>query len=593
MTVVANPFARSASETSMLADASLAVAWPLVEFFTTLVRESGSADERTAFAYLQRQLEQIGVPFQLYEPELYLSVPKQASVELNGRLFAAKAQAFSANTPPRGVNAAVVYVPAVNVDEVATFTDHDYAAAAYDVHGKIVLTEGLANPECAWDFEERGAVAQVYINPGQRVHWGIATTVWGTPDLDSMRRIPQTPVVAINRADGDYLVSLARAGQLALTVHSLSDQGWKKAPLVVAEIKGTEEPQRFVLAHGHVDSWGVGGGDNAVGNAALLELARVFWKNRAALRRSVRLAWWPGHSTGRYAGSTWYADRFALDLSENCIAQVNIDSPGCRGATDFRDISWMSETAGHAHQAILDVTGQPATGERAHRAGDYSFNNIGISSFFMLLSTKSEKEIADKGLYAVGGCGANIEWHTEDDTIEVADREILLRDIKVYISALGRVVNADVYPFDFIALADEFAATLERYSAAAGERFDLAPALAEVRVLRAALQRFYAAAASAARAGDRAACARANEAMLRMARLLVPINFGRAGRFRHDPAAPIRELPDLAPALGLAELSPASDLAHFTVTHLARGQNRLIDALRQARRESELALPPA
>jgi hypothetical protein len=75
-----------------------------------------------------------------------------------------------------------------------------------------------------------------------------------------------------------------------------------------------------------------------------------------------------------------------------------------------------------------------------------------------------------------------------------------------------------------------------------------------------------------------------------MARILIPINFGREGRFRHDPAAPIRELPDLAPARTLADLSPDSDLAHFTVAHLVRGQNRLVDALRQAEREVKLAL---
>ena len=70
----------------------------------------------------------------------------------------------------------------------------------------------------------------------------------------------------------------------------------------------------------------------------------MLWANRDKLKRSVRIAWWPGHSTGRYAGSTWFADAFAIDLDENCVAQVNCDSPGCRWATLFKDISWMSET---------------------------------------------------------------------------------------------------------------------------------------------------------------------------------------------------------------------------------------------------------
>ena len=97
-----------------------------------------------------------------------------------------------------------------------------------------------------------------------------------------------------------------------------------------------DDPDEFLLVHGHYDSWYVGIGDNATGDATLLELARVLHANRGRLKRSVRIAWWPGHSTGRYAGSTWYADTFADDLDEWCIGHLNIDSPGCVGATAYR-----------------------------------------------------------------------------------------------------------------------------------------------------------------------------------------------------------------------------------------------------------------
>jgi hypothetical protein len=61
--------------------------------------------------------------------------------------------------------------------------------------------------------------------------------------------------------------------------------------------------------HGHYDSWDVGVGDNATGDAAMLEIACALWTHRDKLRSAAsRIAWWPGHSTGRFAGSTWYAD---------------------------------------------------------------------------------------------------------------------------------------------------------------------------------------------------------------------------------------------------------------------------------------------
>ena len=61
--------------------------------------------------------------------------------------------------------------------------------------------------------------------------------------------------------------------------------------------------------------WDIGIGDNAVGDATLLELARIFNDNRDQMARSLRVAWWSGHSTGRYGASTWYADAFGLDLA--------------------------------------------------------------------------------------------------------------------------------------------------------------------------------------------------------------------------------------------------------------------------------------
>ena len=157
----------------------------------------------------------------------------------------------------------------------------------------------------------------------------------------------------------------------------------------VATIPGAEEPDKFVLVHGHYDSWDVGVGDNATGDATLLELARVLWQHRGGLRRSVKLAWWPGHSTGRYAGSTWFTDAFALDLDRNCLAQINCDSPGCRWATSYHETRSFTRDV-PASPPTRSATSCPTPSSRPVRppqAGDYSFNNIGLPSFFMLSST--------------------------------------------------------------------------------------------------------------------------------------------------------------------------------------------------------------
>ncbi len=381
-------------------------------------------------------------------------------------------------------------------------------------------------------------------------------------------------MVAVNNPDGQELIKLAGTRKTA-TIRTRLEEGWFKQKVPVVEIRGAEEPEKFVLLHGHYDSWDVGVGDNATGDATMLEIARVLAKHAGRLRRSVRIAWWPGHSTGRYAGSTWFADHFALDLDANCVAQINCDSPGCRWATEFKDVSWTRETEDYAKQVIKAVAGLEAHGERPHRAGDYSFNNIGISSLLMLSSTMPDDLRAKKGYYTVGGCGGNIAWHTENDTIEIADRDILLRDIKVYAEMVMSIADAPLLPFDWRAQVEEFGETIAGYQKAAGKAFDFAPATAATASLAKSLDRFH----KAAKRGT-VPLAAANYAVQRLARILIPINYTTGPRFRHDPATPVQPLPTLAAATQLKGMDKTR--AGFARTTLTRGQNRYVAALREA-----------
>ena len=571
--------ARPAFEERLLNDLSPDVPWALIERFSTLVRESGSEDERRAAEYIAGRLREFGVPHQVYEPELFLSVPVSASLEVEGQRIRAKTPSFSASTGPQGVTGEVVYVPRKRSESEDPF---DFTAPGeQDVRGKIVMTDGFAAPGAVRYFESQGAIGQIYVNPGKDIHWGICTTIWGAPDLDSAPRQPRTPVISISRPDGEALGRRLRNGGLTATLYTELKEGWFPCPLIVAEIEGQEEPERFVLVHGHYDSWDVGVGDNAVGDASLLELARLFHKHRAGLARSLKVAWWPGHSTGRYAGSTWFADTFALDLARNCIAQVNVDSPGCRWATEYYDISWMTEAEDFCIQTIRDVTGKEASGERPHQAGDYSFNNIGLSSFFMLLSSVPKEVLAEKGYYPVGGCGGNIAWHTENDTLEIADRDNLMRDLRVYVATLQRVLNNPVHPFDFRKLGREFRDTLTRYAAAAGDAVDFAPAFEALDTLQAELDELYRQIPPLLRRPVTDPAVRAvNDTLLELGRILIPINFTRNGQFRNEPAVPIPPLPDIAPALDL----PSATGHHRNVlrTHVRRGVNRVAWAFERA-----------
>lgn len=563
-------------ETEILSAATVDEPWALVESFSTFKREHPTDVNRGMDEVVQR-LRKHGVEVTVHEPSLYLSLPGAARVEAGGKSFRAKPPAYSVDAR-KGISGELVYVGARHNAMITDMFEQKVDTTeelANRVRGKIVISEGFASPGLVSQFEEIGAIGVIGINPGVDVHWGICTTIWGTPDLDDLPRKPKIAAVAVNQPDGEALIEIADKGG-KVTLFTEMEEGWFTSKLPEVFIPGTEEPEKYVFLHGHLDSWDVGVGDNATGDATMLEIARVLWANRGKLKRSVRICWWPGHSTGRYAGSTWFSDAFALDLEENAVAQVNCDSPGCRWASEFINLCRMSETETFLAEVIEEVAGKAIEGERPHRAGDYSFNNIGISSYLMLSSTMPDVLREEKGYYTVGGCGGNIAWHTENDTLEIADKDILLRDIKVYLLAVLRNANATILPFDWRATTKEFTETIDDYQAKAGDRFDLSASKKAVAELSSALEDFYA----GVEAGKIAPKV-ANQVIQDLARILVPINFTRVPRFHHDPALTIPALPSIAVA---AELDSHADTLGFAKTQLVRGQNQLISALRQAKR---------
>ena len=561
---------------NLLADTSFDLGWSLIERFAVLVRESGSLDERAAAHFITSRLEVLGIPCESHEPELYLSVPRSASVDLDGTELMARPPSFSASTGPEGLAAQPVHVPADPIGGMAELFNATHGEDIPDVSGKIVVTEGYPMPAAVQQLEAAGAVGQIYINPGVRIHWGICTPVWGTPGEAQLGEKPSTPVVAINRPDGDRVLAAIEAGLESLAISTELDEGWFSCPLPVARIDGQEED--FVLVHGHYDSWDIGIGDNAVGDATLLELARILHKNREELRRSVRIAWWPGHSTGRYAGSTWYADNFALELHRHCVAAVNIDSPGCKGATDYDEVAWMAEAAEVARSSIVSVADVEPARQRPLRAGDYSFNHLGISSLYMLLSNIPQEERDRRGFYPVGGCGGNIAWHTEKDRIEIADRANLERDLKVYLTAIGRFVSDEIIPLDFRETVAELNEALEAYEAKAVKKFDLSAVRSGLNAVAERLETLY------GRIEDgEIEPAAANDLLLRLGRILVPLGYTERARFEQDPATPRTPIPRLA---GIHELEALieneSPRLPFVRTDLRRGANEVAQRLTEA-----------
>ena len=579
-----------AAEQAFLGTLNTDAPWELINEFANYVRESGTEGEQRAVDAITQRLAAWGIPHTVHHPRCYISLPRGASVTATltdgtTRVLPATTPGFALPTGDAGITAPAVVVAAGHATHVnAIFTSGlGGALAGMAVAGKIAVLGGLPMPARVNDLAEAGVAAAVFTSPGKNVHEGICTTIWGTPDLETVGNAPKLTAVEVNNADGAWLAAQITGGMVRdVTVHARLDTRWRAIPVTVAEITGAQVPEEFVLVHGHLDSWGEGIGDNATGDATLLELARALWENRANLARTVRVAWWSGHSHGRYAGSTWYADTFALDLIEHCVGQVNCDSPGCRWATEYRNLSYTPELGAFTQAAIRDVTGLPAEGERPPRAGDYSFNNLGISGTLMLSSTMPQAVADAHGYYAVGGCGGNIAWHTVDDTLEIADRENLARDIKVYGAVVWRLANAPVLPYDLAAAGADITASLAQYQRALGGRASLADAIAAADAFIAAANAF----ADGAIASDPAAARAVNEKLLRASRELTQLNFAQRGTFRQEPAVDVPPIPDLAAAVAAYnELPDDAHMAGVALTSLVRARNRTVWALREAARE--------
>ncbi|MFQ7737741.1 MAG: M28 family peptidase, partial [Emergencia timonensis] len=205
-----------------------------------------------------------------------------------------------------------------------------------------------------------------------------------------------------------------------------------------------------------------------------LELARICQKYREELHRDVVFAFWDGHEIAEGGGSTWYCDHYWKEMNENCIAYINIDNLAIKGTT-IPGVEGQPELKQFLMDAIEKVWGVKGQWNHAYKGGgDSSFFGIGVPYVsFATEYTEAKLKELNYAFYS--------PWlHSDSDTIDKIDRELLAGHGRYFLYLLEQLVSSPLVPYDLPALAEDIEGQWKAICARAGRAKTLIEDLEEV-----------------------------------------------------------------------------------------------------------------
>uniref|UniRef100_A0A452RCM7 Glutamate carboxypeptidase 2 n=1 Tax=Ursus americanus TaxID=9643 RepID=A0A452RCM7_URSAM len=126
----------------------------------------------------------------------------------------------------------------------------------------------------------------------------------------------------------DYNIGPGFAGHDSFRMHVHNTNRITRVYNVIGTIRGSVEPDRYVILGGHRDSWVFGAIDPTSGAAVLQEIVQSFGKLMSGgwrPRRTIIFASWDAEEFG-LLGSTEWAEENAKTLQERGVAYINSDS---------------------------------------------------------------------------------------------------------------------------------------------------------------------------------------------------------------------------------------------------------------------------
>jgi hypothetical protein len=210
---------------------------------------------------------------------------------------------------------ALVPLKHVPVIDVGGGSEADFKKAS-DISGKIVLVHTVVLRTWNDLFDEYAKTPPVIDLAVKGKAKAIAFMATREHDIlyrhtnSSAGEIDRLPMVLVAREDGERMARLLAAGNLVWADLSIPNQvgGPVKAANVIAEIRGSEKPDEFVILGAHLDSWELGTGalDNGCNAALVVDALRAIKASGVKPLRTIRFILFSAEEQG-LIGSRVYA----------------------------------------------------------------------------------------------------------------------------------------------------------------------------------------------------------------------------------------------------------------------------------------------
>ena len=227
--------------------------------------------------------------------------------------------------------------------------------AADQLKGRIVMLDLSSLLKDGYAAFTKLVAAQQYLRDA-----GAAAVIIGSGDPNNVlnafnlnwgAKLSPLPLAQLGMEDAKLIGRLLSQGAVTLEFqYENRTGGMAQDHNVVAEIRGRERPDEWIIVGAHLDSWdyGTGAQDNGAGCAMVLEAARAIAALPSPPRRSIRFALWGGEEQG-LLGSAAYVREHARELKD-CVAALNTDN----GAGHPR--GWKVEGREDLQQALTPLS---------------------------------------------------------------------------------------------------------------------------------------------------------------------------------------------------------------------------------------------